>query len=126
MDERPWPAIVAGSLLILKSMLILGALWSASEGGHAFAEAATASYESAWLPWAGAAVIGACGVGIFLAWPMARLIYLMWMGWGILEGLVWFSPMRFNPWTIGLYAAVAVLLFLPPSNEWFQRNRAIA
>ena len=126
MDERPWTATIAGCFLILVSMVVLGALWSGSPGGDAFAETATASYDSSWLPWAGSAVIAGCGAGILLGWPMARLLVLIWMGWGIFEGLVLLSPVRFSVWTIGAYIVTAVLLFLPPSNEWFQRGKMAA
>ena len=124
MDERPWTATLTAFFLFLAAAAILGALWSGSPGGHAFAEAATASYDSSWLPWAGAAVIGGCALGVFLGWALSRLLFLFWMGWGIFEGLVLLSPVRFSAWTIGLYVVVAILLFCPPANPWFGRNRS--
>jgi hypothetical protein len=121
MDDRPLSVTIIAGLLIFASMLVLGALWSGSEGGHAFAEAATSSYDSSWLPWASVGVGVGCGIGLLLGWPMARLLYLVWLGWGIIEGLTLFSPMRFSLPTIGIYAATLVFLFRPSSNEWFRR-----
>ena len=99
-----------------------GALWSGTEAGTAFAEAATSSYESGWLPWAGVAVGIGCGVGMMFGWPMARLLFLAWMGWGVIEGLLFLDKPHFNPFVLAAYAGIAALLFLPPSNEWFRRS----
>jgi hypothetical protein len=125
MYDRPLPITIIAIFLIIASGLIAGAVWSGSPGGHAFAEAATASYDSSWLPGAGAAVGIWCGVGMFLGWRFSRFVFLCWMGWGILEGLVLLSPTRFNLATIGVYAVIVGVLFLPPSsNEWFRKDAA--
>jgi hypothetical protein len=123
MNERPpWTILIVSTLLIVASMATLGALWSGTETGTAFAEAATSSYESGWLPWAGVAVGIGCGAGMMLGWPMARLLFLAWMGWGVIEGLLLLDEPHFNPFALAAYAVIAVLLFVPASNQWFRRT----
>ena len=118
----PWPVIVVAGFIILAAMATLGALWSGSEGGKAFAQAATSSYESSWIPWAGVAVSIFCGIGMFLGWPFARVLFIIWMGWGVIEGLFFLDERHFNPVVAGAYAAIGILLYLPQSNEWFRKD----
>jgi hypothetical protein len=65
-----------------------------------------------------------CGVGMVLGWPMARLLFVAWMGWGVIEGLFWLEERHFNLGVTLVYGAIAVLLFLPVSNAWFRSARA--
>ena len=53
-EAAPLPVMIVAGLIIIAAMATFGALWSGSEAGTAFAEAATSSYDSGWLPWAGA------------------------------------------------------------------------
>ena len=121
-ENAPWPVMIVGGLIIVAAMATLGALWSGSEAGKAFAEAATSSYESSWLPWAGAVVAIGCGVGMFLGASMARWLFVAWMGFGVFEGLVALEEQHFNPAVTAAYAVIAVALFLPASNEWFRKE----
>ena len=121
-ENAPLPVMLVAGFIIVAAMAAFGALWSGSEGGMAFAEAATSSYESGWLPWAGVAVAIGCGVGMFLGWPMARWLFCAWMGFGVVEGLFLLDEQYFNPLVTAVYAAIAVVLFLPPSNEWFRKD----
>jgi hypothetical protein len=122
--NAPWPVTVVAVVIIIAAFATFGALWSGSEQGKALAALATSSYESSWLPWAGVAVAIGCGVGIVLGWPMARLLFVAWMGWGVIEGLFWLEERHFNLGVTLVYAAIAVLLFLPASNAWFRSDRA--
>ena len=106
---------------VAAGMATLGALWSGSAAGQAFAQAATSTYESSWLPWAGALVAVGCGVGLLLGWWMARWILLFWMAYGAVESLALLDEPHVNLPVLGAYAAIAVLLFLPPSNEWLSK-----
>jgi len=119
--NAPWPVMVVAGFIIVAAMGTFAALWSGTEPGQAFAAAATSSYESSWLPWAGVLVAIGCGVGMFLGWPMARWLFVIWMGWGVLEGLVMLEERHFNLPVTAAYAALAVLLFLPASNLWFRK-----
>lgn len=121
-ENAPLPVMLVAGFIIIAGMATFGALWSGSEAGHAFAQAATSSYESGWLPWAGTLVAAACGVGMFLGWPMARWLFLAWMGYGVIEGLFLLDERHFNPAVLAAYAAIALLLFLPPSNAWFRKD----
>jgi hypothetical protein len=121
-ENAPLPVMLVAGLIIIAAMATFGALWSGSEGGRAFAAAATSSYESGWLPWAGVLVAIGCGVGMFLGWPMARWLFVAWMGYGVIEGLFLLDEQHFNLPVLGAYAAMGVLLFLPPSNEWFRKE----
>ena len=121
-DSAPWPVMIVAGLIIIAAMGTFGALWSGSEAGWAFAEATTSSYDSGWLPWAGSLVALGCGVGMFLGWPMARWLFLAWMGYGVIEGLFLLDEQYFNPMVTAVYAVIAVVLFLPPSNEWFRKD----
>ena len=121
-ESAPWPVMTVAGFIVVAAMAVFGALWSGTEAGQTFAEAATSSYESGWLPWAGALVAMGCGVGMFLGWPMARWLFVAWMGWGVIEGLLFLDEQHFNLPVLGAYAAIAALLFLPASNEWFRRD----
>jgi hypothetical protein len=59
---------------------------------------------------------------MLLGWPMARWVFIFWMGWGVVEGLFLLDEVHFNGWVLGAYAAIAALLFLPVSNEWFRAD----
>jgi hypothetical protein len=121
MSERPLAVTIVAVLIIIAACLVLGALWSGSEDGQAFAAAATSSYDSGWLPWAGVFVAIGCGVGMILGWPMARILFIAWMGWGVIEGLFLLDEQHFNLPVTAAYAAIGVVLFLPASNEWFRK-----
>lgn len=121
-EAAPWPVMAVAGLIIIAAMATFGALWSGSAGGQAFAEAATSSYDSGWLPWAGVAVGVGCGIGMFLGWPSARWLFCAWMGYGLVEGLFLLDERHFNPLVAAAYAVIAVLLFLPASNEWFRKE----
>jgi len=122
--NAPWPVMIVAVVIIVAAFATFGALWSGSEQGKALAAVATSSYESSWLPWAAVAVAIGCGVGMVLGWPMARLLFVAWMGWGVIEGLFWLEERHFNLAVTLVYAAIAVLLFLPASNAWFRSDRA--
>jgi hypothetical protein len=116
---------VLACCLVLGSAMVLGALWSASPGGHAFAAAATSSYDSSWLPWAGALVAAGCAGGFLLGWPMARLLFVCWMGYGVVEGLFLLDQPHYSLPVIAIYLVIAGLLFAPPAvNDWFRRPSA--
>jgi len=119
--SAPWPVMIVAGVIIIAGMATLGALWSGSEAGQAFAAAATSTYESSWLPWAGALVAIACGIGLVLGWRTARWVLLFWMAYGAVEGLLLLDQPHVNLPVLGAYAAIAVLLFLPPSNEWLRK-----
>lgn len=121
-DSAPWPVMIVAGFIIIAAMATLGALWSGSEAGMAFARAATSSYESSWLPWAGGLVGIGCGVGMFLGWPMARWLFCFWMGYGVVEGLFLLEEQHFNLPVTAAYAVIAALLFLPASNDWFRKE----
>lgn len=121
-ENAPWPVMIVAGLIIIVAMATFGALWSGSAAGIAFAEAATSSYESGWLPWAGVFVAIGCGIGMFLGWPMARWLFCAWMGYGVIEGLFLLDEQHFNPLVLGAYALIAVALFLPASNQWFRKD----
>lgn len=118
----PWTVMIAAGLVIIAGMATLGALWSGSEEGEAFAQAVTSTYESSWLPWAGGLVAIGCGVGLFLGWRMARWILLFWMAYGAVEALALLDEPHVNLPVLGAYAAITLLLFLPPSNEWLRKD----
>ena len=120
-ESAPWPVMVVAGFIIVAAMAVFGALWSGSEAGMAFAEAATSSYESGWLPWAGTLVAIGCGVGMLLGWPMARLLFCAWMGFGVIEGLFLLDEQYFNPIVVLIYLAIGGVLFLPGSNDWFRK-----
>ena len=120
-DSAPWPVMIVAGSIIVAAMATFGALWSGSPGGQAFAAAATSSYDSGWLPWAGVLVAIGCGVGMLLGWPMARWLFCAWMGFGVVEGLFLLDERHFNPIVFAAYAVIGVLLFLPQSNGWFRR-----
>lgn len=120
-ENAPLPVMIVAGFIIVAAMATFGALWSGSAAGQAFAAAATSSYDSGWLPWAGVVVAMGCGVGMFLGWPMARWLFCAWMGYGVIEGLFLLDEQHFNAAVVAAYAVIAVLLFLPPSNEWFRR-----
>ena len=124
MSERPPLVTIAACFLLIASALVLGALWSNSPGGEAFAQAATSAYDSSWLPWAGAFVAAGCAGGLMLGWATARWVLMFWMAYGVFEGLFLLDEQSYSVPAIIAYAAIAVLLFLPPSNEWFSRHRA--
>ena len=124
MSERPLLVTVAAFFLLLASALVLGALWSSSPGGEAFAQAATSSYDSSWLPWAGAFVVAGCAGGLMFGWAAARWILMFWMAYGVFEGLFLLEERRYSVPAMIAYAVVGILLFLPASNEWFSRHRA--
>ena len=48
-ETAPWPVMIVAGLIIVAAMAVFGALWSGTEAGQAFAEAATSSYEGGWL-----------------------------------------------------------------------------
>ena len=122
MTERPPSMILlVGGFLIVASMLVFGALWSGSAQGHAFAEAATSSYESGWLPWAGVAVGIGCGAGMLFGFAFARWLFVAWMGWGVIEGLLLLDKPYYSLPALAAYAVIALLLFLPSSNDWFRK-----
>lgn len=121
-DNAPLPVMIVAGLIIIAAMATFGALWSGSAAGNAFAQAATFSYESGWLPWAGVLVAIGCGVGMFLGWPMARWLFCAWMGYGVIEGLFLLDERHFNPLVLAAYVAIAVTLFLPASNAWFRKD----
>ena len=118
----PWPVMIVAAVIILGALATLGALWSGSEAGRAFAQATTSSYESAWLPWAAVFVTIGCGLTMLLGWSMARWVLLFWMAYGVVEGLFLLEERHANPIVIGVYAVVAGLLFLPVSNDWFRKD----
>ena len=122
--NAPWPVTIVAVILIVAAFTTLGALSAASEDGKALAAAMTSSYESAWLPWAGALVAMGCAVGMFLGWPMARILFVVWMGWGVLEGLLFLDEPHFDAVVTGAYALIAILLFLPVSSAWFRKDYA--
>jgi len=122
--NAPWPVTIVAVILIVAAFTTLGALSAASEDGKALAAAMTSSYESAWLPWAGALVAMGCAVGMFLGWPMARILFVVWMGWGVIEGLLFLDEPHFDPVVTGAYVLIAILLFLPASSAWFRKERA--
>ena len=124
MSERPLVVTIVASLLLLASALVLGALWSGSPSGQSFAEAATSAYDSDWLPWAAAIVTALCAGGIMLGWSVARWVLLFWMAYGVVEGLFLLDEQKYSAAAIVAYVVIAVLLFLPPSNEWLSRHRA--
>ena len=124
MSERPLVVTVVASCLLLGSALVLGALWSGSSGGQAFAEAATSAYDSSWLPWAAAIVTALCAGGLMLGWSVARWVLLFWMAYGVFEGLFLLDERSYSVAAILAYAAIAAALFLPASNEWLNRHRA--
>ncbi|HEU4499190.1 MAG TPA: hypothetical protein VFR60_07610 [Sphingomicrobium sp.] len=121
-EAAPLPVMIVAGLIIIAAMATFGALWSGSEAGTAFAEAATSSYDSGWLPWAGVLVGLGCGVGMFLGWPMSRWLFCAWMGFGVVEGLFLLEEQHFNPLVLGAYVLIGVLLFLPALNEWFRKD----
>ena len=112
--------MLAAGILIVAAMAMLGALWSGSPAGRNFAETLSSTYDSGWLAWASCFVWLACGVGILFASKFARILYLVWSAWGIVEGLTLLSETRFSLPSAGLFAVTAILLFLPPSNAWFR------
>ena len=114
--------IIVAGLLFIGSALVLGALWSGSEGGRAFAGMATSAYESSWLPWLCAVVAAGCAVGLLFGSRFARVLLVIWMGYGVFEGLFMLDQRHYNLPVIGIYAAIAILLFLPQSNEWFRKT----
>jgi hypothetical protein len=120
-ENAPWPVMIVAGLIIVAAMATLGALWSGTEAGQSFAEAATSSYESSWLPWAGALVAIGCGIGMFLGASMARWLFVAWMAFGVFEGLVALEEQHFNVAVTAAYAVIAGVLFLPTSNEWFRK-----
>jgi hypothetical protein len=126
MSDRPWPVTIVAVFLIVAGALVLGALWSESPGGLAFAQAATSAYESSWLPWACGVVGAGCGVGMLFGWPFSRLLVVIWMAYGVIEGLFLLDEPHYSLPVIGVYAAIAVALFLPQSNDWFRSGRAAA
>ena len=121
-DSAPWPVMIVAGFIIIAAMATFGALWSGSPGGRAFAAAATSSYDSGWLPWAGVFVAIGCGVGMLLGSSFARLLFCAWMGFGVIEGLFLLEERYFNPLVTGIYAVIAGLLFVPPANEWFRKD----
>jgi len=123
MTERaPWPVLIVAVVIIIAAMGTFGALWSGSEAGKAFAQAATSSYESSWLPWAGVAVALLCGIAMLFGFGFARTLFVIWMGYGVIEGLFLLDERHINPPVLGAYALIAILLFLPASNEWFRKE----
>ena len=107
--RAPWPVMIVAGVVILAGMATLGALWSGSEAGQAFAQAATSTYESSWLPWAGALVAVGCGIGLLLGWWMARWILLFWMAYGAVESLALLDEPHVNLPVLGAYAPLDVL-----------------
>ena len=101
--RAPWPVMIVAGVVILAGMATLGALWSGSEAGQAFAQAATSTYESSWLPWAGALVAVGCGIGLLLGWWMARWILLFWMAYGAVESLALLDEPHVNLPVLGAY-----------------------
>jgi hypothetical protein len=126
VTDRPLHITILSIFLVVAGMLVIGALWSGSEGGRAFAEAATSTYESEWLPWAAALLTVACGVAMLFAWPFSRWLLLIWMAWGVVEGLFLLDEEHYSLPVLAVYAAIVVVLFLPQSNEWFARRKAAA
>ena len=124
MSDRPWPVTIVACFLFIAAALVLGAMWSGSDAGRAFAATATSSYESSWLPWAGVLVSAGCAVGMLLGWPMSRLLFVAWMGWGVVEGLFLLNEKHYSLPVMGIYAVIAVALFLPQSNDWFRSGRS--
>lgn len=121
-ETAPRPVMIVAGFIIVAAMATFGALWSGSDAGIAFAEAATSSYDSGWLPWAGVLVAIGCGIGMLLGWPMARWLFCAWMGFGVVEGLFLLDEQYFNPAVVAIYVMIGVLLFLPASNEWFRKD----
>lgn len=121
-ESPPLPVMLVAGFIIVAAMATFGALWSGSEAGTTFAAAATSSYESGWLPWAGVLVAIGCGIGMMLGRPMARWLFCAWMGFGVVEGLFLLDERYFNPLVVGIYAVIAVILFLPASNRWFRKD----
>lgn len=124
MSDTPLHITILGIFLMIAGMFVFGALWSGSEAGHAFAQAATSTYESLLLPWAAALLTVVCGVAMLFAWPFSRWLLLVWMGWGVLEGLFLLEEPHYSLPALAVYAVIAVVLFLPQSNEWFASRRA--
>ena len=122
MSERPLPVTIVAVLIIIAACAVLGALWSGSDAGKTFAATATSSYDSGWLPWAGAVVSIGCAIGMVLGWPLSRILFVAWMGWGVIEGLFLLDERHFNLPVTAAYVAIAVVLFLPASNEWFRKD----
>ena len=120
---RPLPVTIVAFALFVAAALVIGALWSGSAGGQAFAEAATSAYESSWLPWLCGAMAAACAAGLLLGFRFARTILVIWMGYGVIEGLFLLDKQHYNLVVIAIYAAITAVLFLPQANEWF-RSRA--
>ena len=126
MSERPLPVTIIACLLVLICMAAIGALMSGSQAGHDFAETVTATYESSMLVWFTTVAIGLCGLGMLVGSQTARLIYVIYMAWGILEGFTMLDEVHYSIPVIIFSAVAACLLFTPASNDWFSRNRATA
>src|SRR5687767_3404194 len=106
MDDRPLPITIIAWLLVFAAAMVLGALWSGSEAGHAFAEAATSTYDSAWLPWAAVAVTAGSAFGLLRGWPFARILLVIWMVWGVFEGFLLVDPAQYSLVAIAAYVVI--------------------